>query len=94
VCGTGSTGGGALGAHTDTATVVEDATESDTVAFGITFVAGIGVVSGTVTASTETPDNDVNGRVAGAVQITPTAGNCVVGVSQFAATGAAIVLEP
>jgi len=82
-CGTGTTGGAPLG-HTDSSTVsgtdlLTGAGESTTTSYGIVFVAGVGVLEGV-----ENSDGDAG---AGVVDILPTGGDCVNGVTQFTAAG-------
>jgi len=74
-CGTGTTGGAPLG-HSDSATISGSGTIS--VSYGIVFVAGVGTLEGATT----------DGETAsGSVNITPTGGDCVNGVTQFTAAG-------
>jgi len=75
-CGTGTTGGAPL-AHTDAAVIA--GSETVNASYGIVFLAGVGVLEGTV-------DGNV---AAGVVDILPTGGDCVNGVTQFTAAGAA-----
>ncbi|HEV7679727.1 MAG TPA: hypothetical protein VGQ42_14270 [Candidatus Dormibacteraeota bacterium] len=88
VCGTGTTGGAPLG-QSDTATVdAEGATAYVTLRYGITFVAGLGVITGNATAG-----DDAGGWALGVVQILPEVGNCVTPVSEFRANGVALVTD-
>jgi hypothetical protein len=76
-CGTGTTGTvgaeAVLGGGTDATTI--NAGASITINYGITFVAGVGVLGGTSGSA----------KVVAAVDIIPTGGNCVSGVTQFTA---------
>jgi hypothetical protein len=93
VCGTGSTGGGALaganGNGTDTASINgEGFTPYLTLHYGINFVAGVGVIGGKTDG---TSANDANALVVGAVVLTPN--NVPCPVASFRATGVALVSE-
>jgi len=95
-CGTGSTGpGDAANVWADDYPAVNNPATPvyATITYGITFVAGIGVIIGT---STEPLDSPGVGLVFGVVQITPEGGgNCVtVPVGTFRATGLAAVFDP
>lgn len=82
VCGTGTTGGGAVLGAGDTATLggePEPTAPTTTIKYGITFVASLGVVVGSASG-------EDSGTVVGVVQIAPAAGNCVAGVTAFTAT--------
>jgi len=83
VCGTGTTGG--FPGTGDTATLSGEpegtgAGFDTTINYGILFVGSVGVIVGTSSGE------DAGGHVVGVVQIAPTGGNCVSGVTQFTAT--------
>jgi len=86
ICGTGTTGGGALNGASDTATLSGEPEGGTftTISYGITFVASVGVVLGTATGGED------SGTLGGVVQITPASGNCVSGVTSFTATLAVV----
>lgn len=77
ICGTGT----ATGTATIASSVAVPPGSSETVnaSYTISFTAGIGILRGT-----ETNDGDA---AAGIVDIIPTGGNCVSGVTQFTASG-------
>jgi len=75
ICGTGTADGSA----TITGTIGVEL-ENTTVNFHIMFTAGVGILTGTA------GDGDM---AIGVVDIIPSGGNCVTGVSQFLASGAA-----
>jgi len=78
-CGTGNVTG--TSTVTSTTVIVSlDGGENGSVNYSILFVAGVGVLTGTA--------NDGDTTV-GVVDIVPTGGNCVTGVTQFNAQGAA-----
>jgi len=77
-CGTGNVSG--TSTVTSTTAVSLDGGENGTVTFNILFIAGVGVLTGTA--------NDGDTTV-GVVDIIPTGGNCLTGVQQFNAQGAA-----
>lgn len=83
VCGTGTTGSTAQAglAEGDSATISVNTVGSSsvTINYGIVFVAGVGII------------HSLSGPAAGVVQIAPTGGNCVTGVTAFTATGAAVL---
>ena len=79
VCGTGTTGGFPGTADSATLTL---GTSSATLSYGMVFIDGVGLLSGTTTAPDGTP-----GVVEGAVLLTPTSGNCVTPVSALAVSG-------
>ena len=79
ICGTGS-------ARDAGATVSESDGDVYNTAYSINFVSGVGVITGSATAS-----DGGSGPEAGVVVIIPTAGNCInTDVSTFTAVGAAL----
>ena len=88
VCGTGTTGTAPLG-FSDTSTI-----NNFTVGTGLTvsfkyeivFVAGVGVI---LSLTPDAPVPDVGG---GVVNILPTGGSCLTGVTNFTATGVSAVV--
>jgi hypothetical protein len=98
VCGTGTTG--SPPSFADSATVWADDPPSvnntataayATIKYSIVFVAGVGVIVGTSTEADSVTLQPVS--VLGVVQITPTGGDCVNGVTQFVATGVTALLD-
>ena len=98
LCGTGITGGSPV-APTDTATVwADDPPFTNNTAgqayagitYSIIFVAGQGILIGT---ATEVDSQPAVIRAVGVVNILPTGGSCVTGVTQFRATGVAALIE-
>jgi len=92
VCGTGEATGTATIAPAAAPEWVGETEATMTVAFHIWFNAGVGVVEGSVTST-----DDANGNVFGVVDISAAPvvqGDCVNGVTQFNAVGAAGVAEP
>lgn len=78
VCGTGSAAGTAT---VSAGGLLPSAEQTETITYSITFVAGVGLLTGS------SSDGDTT---AGVVSIIPTGGNCVQGVTQFTASGAVL----